>query len=249
MNIAEIYSKLDFLSTEYRVYCTNFIIKNIYSLDINYVLEKLKQDMPIEYILNKSYFYGNDFFVDQRCLIPRPDTEEIVIRFIHDCIPFFKDENIYNIFDIGSGSGNIIISVVMQIDIFLKNVMKKDRKYANLKINYYAVEKSKKALDVMQINLKRYKMFNKINVINMDFRKVDYGYLEGETCFLANLPYIGEKEYVHNSVLKYEPYEALFAGNNGDELNNDLISIFKTNQNIKYLIYETKGGEIRNAYK
>lgn len=72
------------------------------------VLERLKKEEPIQYILGNTEFYGYPFMVNKNVLIPRPETEELVSWVLED----FKDtkENI-TLLDIGTGSGCIPISI------------------------------------------------------------------------------------------------------------------------------------------
>ena len=50
---------------------------------INYFIEQKKNGVPLDYILQNSSFYNNDFFVDERVLIPRPETE-ILVDYINN---------------------------------------------------------------------------------------------------------------------------------------------------------------------
>ena len=69
---------------------------------INYFIEQKKNGVPLDYILQNSSFYNNDFFVDERVLIPRPETE-ILVDYINNLnlSPGIK------ILDAGVGSGCI----------------------------------------------------------------------------------------------------------------------------------------------
>src|SRR5690348_7177589 len=81
-------------------------------------LTRLKNQEPIQYILNKAWFYGMELYVDKNVLIPRPETEELV-RWIIDDIrqsgkdvftkkPMKADETTQlKILDVGTGSGCI----------------------------------------------------------------------------------------------------------------------------------------------
>ena len=86
----------------------NFVLNQIESFF------KLKKDnIPNDYIIGSSSFYGREFFVDNRVLIPRPETELIVNYFI--------EENIFGnkvILDAGTGSGCIGISLAYIDDNF-----------------------------------------------------------------------------------------------------------------------------------
>ena len=65
----------------------------------------LKEGKPLQYVLGKVNFYGNSFYVDERVLIPRFETEELVentIKYIKD---YFKEP--VDIIDLGCGTGVI----------------------------------------------------------------------------------------------------------------------------------------------
>ena len=76
-------------------------------------LEKINsrmQKVPIAYLINKKEFWSTEFYVDQRVLIPRPDTELIV----ENALKFIPNNLCRNILDIGSGSGCILISILKE---------------------------------------------------------------------------------------------------------------------------------------
>lgn len=70
-------------------------------------LEKLEQEVPIQYVLAKADFYRLKFKVNPAVLIPRPETEELVHLIIND----FKNKIDITIIDIGTGSGCIPIAL------------------------------------------------------------------------------------------------------------------------------------------
>ena len=76
----------------------------------NEILEKLKLEIPIQYILGTTSFYGLDFEVNENVLIPRPETEELVEWIIKENTNIESSKKL-KILDIGTGSGCIAISL------------------------------------------------------------------------------------------------------------------------------------------
>ena len=76
----------------------------------NSILNQLKKEIPIQYILGKTSFYGLDFEVNPAVLIPRPETEELVDWIIESLKVEYRTQKII-ILDIGTGSGCIAISL------------------------------------------------------------------------------------------------------------------------------------------
>ena len=76
----------------------------------NLILEQLKQEIPVQYLLGKTSFYGLDFEVNPNVLIPRPETEELVDWIIKSQKSKVKSQE-FRILDIGTGSGCIAISL------------------------------------------------------------------------------------------------------------------------------------------
>jgi release factor glutamine methyltransferase len=156
---------------------------------------------PIAYIAGKKEFFGLDFIVNKNVLIPRPETELLV-----ECaLKKYKIPN--TIIDVGTGSGNIIISIAKNIPSKIKN-----------KTNFYAVDISKKSLEVAKRNAKKNKIDQKIKFIQSDM--MEY-FLKnkvklGNIFIVANLPYVSPEIYKkNNDNLKFEPRNALLSGNKG----------------------------------
>jgi release factor glutamine methyltransferase len=155
-------------------------------------VELLKQMMPIQYIIGKTFFYDTDIFVDENVLIPRNETEELVQWIINDQKNIPLNANPV-IFDICTGSGCIAVvlkksipgSVVTACDISEKALMVARRNAQNnsTEINFYA-------MDILQPA----KHNEKYDII------------------VSNPPYVTEKEalFMQPNVLRYEPREALF---------------------------------------
>ena len=93
----------------------------------NTILEKLKLEIPIQYIIGTTSFFGLDFNVNENVLIPRPETEELVDLIIKN-----SNSKTPKIIDIGTGSGCIAISLAKNIPL----------------ATVYAIDVSEKALEI-----------------------------------------------------------------------------------------------------
>ena len=154
--------------------------------------DRFLQGEPVQYILGETEFLGLDFFVDNRVLIPRQETEEVVIQAYLRALQEFGD-NVINVADICCGSG------VMGITLAKK-----------LKVRYlFMSDISKDAIDVAKNNAKRNDVIANFFVGNACDELVKAGVKVD--LLVANPPYILKKEDVDASVLKYEPHLALFA--------------------------------------
>ena len=72
-------------------------------------IEALEKNEPLQYVLGKVNFYGNEFYVDKRVLIPRFETEELVENTINYIKKFFTKP--VDIIDLGCGSGVIVLTL------------------------------------------------------------------------------------------------------------------------------------------
>jgi release factor glutamine methyltransferase len=177
------------------------------------LLEQLKQEIPIQYLLGKTSFFGLDFEVNPAVLIPRPETEELVDWIIKSQKSEFGSQKI-RILDIGTGSGCIAISLAKNIP----NAV------------VFAVDISEKALATAQKNAEINKV--QINFIPIDILKInDLEQLLTSQCqpelvegplltkfdiIVSNPPYVREleKAEIKKNVLEFEPHLALFVSNN-----------------------------------
>jgi release factor glutamine methyltransferase len=156
----------------------------------NAILEDLKQEKPIQYILGEAWFYGLRFEVDEYTLIPRPETEELVEWIIESQDASTKD---LKILDIGTGTGCIPISIK-------KNLVD---------ATVYAIDVSENALEIAKKNAVTNDVV--INFIQKDILKAT----DLEDTFdviVSNPPYVREleKAEINKNVLEYEPHLALF---------------------------------------
>ena len=162
----------------------------------NLILEQLKQEIPIQYLLGKTSFYGLDFEVNPAVLIPRPETEELVDWIISSNLKIEKFKDL-KILDIGTGSGCIAISLAKNIP--------------NAQV--YAIDVSEKALATANKNAEN----NSVNVtfINQNILETE-DLLQQFDIIVSNPPYVRnlEKEEIKKNVLDNEPHLALFVEDN-----------------------------------
>ena len=172
-------------------------------------IARIKEGEPIAYITGEKEFFGVNFFVDNRVLIPRPETEmlvELIINFIDNCS---DEERKFKVLDIGTGSSNIPVALLKYFEE--KSVDRIDR--------VDALEFDENALEVARINIEQYGLEDKINLFQSDLLEV-VNEREDYDVIVANLPYIGEvkNRFVSDATEKFEPRVALFGGDTGLEL-------------------------------
>jgi release factor glutamine methyltransferase len=168
------------------------------------LLKRRVNHEPLEYILGKASFYGKEFHVDSRVLIPRPETEILVDKVVE-----LSKELPHNahIVEIGCGSG--IISIMLSLLL--------------PKVKLTAVDISKDALDVSQCNAKQYGVDNRIAFIEGSYLDG----VEGEIdMIVSNPPYIANAEPLGIG-LSFEPSLALYGGNRGDEMLCHIVDLFQ----------------------
>ncbi|MDT3959242.1 peptide chain release factor N(5)-glutamine methyltransferase [Staphylococcus kloosii] len=160
---------------------------------LNNAFERLYQGEPVQYIVGFQSFYGELFDVNQHCLIPRPETEEVMLHFLNELSDNSK------VADIGTGSGNI--------PVMLKKL--------NQSLAVYATDISLEALKVAKGNAKKHEV--DINFLHGDTLRPLIEQQITVDGLISNPPYIDRKEIdiMTTSVVNYEPEHALFADDNG----------------------------------
>jgi len=145
--------------------------------------------LPYQYAINSASFCGNDFFVDERVLIPRNETEELTQQVI-ELIDKNHLEN-GSLIDVCCGSGCIGLSI--------------KKMFPNLKTTLLDI--SSDAIDVARYNAER---------LNCDCEFVQSNMFEnlnkkGFDILVCNPPYIPSEDTIDELVLKNEPKLALLA--------------------------------------
>ena len=168
----------------------NKVLENKFKFDIKE--RKLKK--PIAYILGYKEFWKQKFITDPNVLIPRPDTELIIEKVLKN----FKKNDNKNVLDIGTGTGCIILSILLE------------RK----KFRGTGIDTSKRAINIAKINAKMQQFGNRIKFINTD---IDNFFSNKYDLIVSNPPYI--KKYKLRSLIEdvknFEPKLALDGGPDG----------------------------------
>ena len=142
-------------------------------------------------------FYSREFFVNSFTLDPRPESELII-----DCIKRLKIEkrNNVRILDLGTGSGCLIITLVLEL--------------SKKKIYAVAVDRCQSALDLATKNAIKFNIGNNITFIKSNW----FSNVEGKfDIIVSNPPYIRSKEIesLDNTVKNFDPFIALNGGEDG----------------------------------
>ena len=172
---------------------------------------------PFAYITNSISFYKNNFYINNKVLIPRPETEELIEKVLKK-IPN-KNKKI-NILDIGTGSGVILASLLKELP-----------NSAGI-----GTDISVDALKVAKINLTNLNIFSRSILVNTNWSQgIKTNIFDIVTC---NPPYIDNK-YIKNlpkEVKEYEPLIALKGGKNGLDSFRSFLPLARTVMKINALL-------------
>lgn len=158
------------------------------------IKRRLKHE-PIQYITGETEFYSLAFNVRPGVLIPRPETEILVDRAISLCTEHWKNEERIHLLDMGTGSGNIAISLA-------KNLPKAE---------VAAVDISPEALEIARENAHNLEVENRIHFRRgslFEMGGIAWKDLHG---IVSNPPYVSSADFqaLPEEIRKYEPEEAL----------------------------------------
>lgn len=181
------------------------------------LIERRMQGEPIAYITGHEEFYGLDFLVDRRVLIPRPETELLVENALRLIRERLDAKQVPLVADIGTGSGAIPITLAVE--------------EARLPC-LYAVDISVDALAVAQQNCLHHHVEQRVHLLHGDLL---IPVPEPVDILIANLPYVGtdEVDVMTRDVLDYEPHQALFSGPNGLDLLQRFFEQVRTTEKLK----------------
>jgi release factor glutamine methyltransferase len=163
------------------------------------LIERRTLDEPIAYLIGHREFYGHDFYVDKRVLIPRPETELLVEAALSAIRQKISSGQIPVVADIGTGSGAIPITLALE---------------ENRLPYLYACDISTDALQVARLNCQHHHVETRVRLLQGDLLAP---LPEPVDILTANLPYVGTDEMaiLTPEVKAYEPQQALFSGPRG----------------------------------
>ena len=158
------------------------------------LLTRRQQGEPIAYLTKSKEFYGRCFYVDEHALIPRPETEQLIVAVKKN----YTANAHLNMLDIGSGSGCLAITLALEFP----------------QSHITAWEINSAALNVAQKNATQHHCHNITFVLHDMFASPPPTTFD---CIISNPPYIpwSEKNKLPASVINYEPHTALFAAEHG----------------------------------
>jgi release factor glutamine methyltransferase len=160
-------------------------------LQLKQALEQLNIGKPVQYVLGKARFDGLDFLVNESVLIPRPETEELVLWAAETA----QERNLLHALDVGTGSGCIAVSLKKKLP----------------ELNVTALDVSTEALNIATENASRIGV--PIDFLHLDFlNQSSWKDLPAIDLLISNPPYIPvtEKQELSEHVREHEPSMALF---------------------------------------
>ena len=160
------------------------------------------EGMPVAQLVGYREFYSLEFRVDDQVLIPRPETEHLVIEALDCAKDLASQDRPLQIVDLGTGSGAIAVALAKNLD--------------NAVVT--AVDVSRAALKIAKWNVEKHSVESSVELVESDlFAEVDPSLKFDVIC--SNPPYVTESEYgeLSKTVRDYEPKLALVSGEKGTE--------------------------------
>ncbi len=147
---------------------------------------------PTAYIIGYREFYGLDFYIDRRVLIPRPETELLVAQ----AIELAQARAIAAVADVGTGCGAIAVTLARHLPL----------------LQIYASDVSADALEVANINCRKHEVADRIRLLHGDILEP---LPEPVDLIIANLPYVTSREISRTGLADFEPHVSLDGGIDG----------------------------------
>jgi len=157
---------------------------------------------PVQYIIGQEEFYGRSFRVNECVLIPRPETEELVLGALNRISRLFGDGRSLEVVDVGTGSGAIAISLKLErpvLSVTGSDISEDALAVARENAGQLGADVAFVKGDLLQPFIERGRKFDVV---------------------ISNPPYIPIRDKVDMSIVvtAHEPHGALFAGEDGLDL-------------------------------
>jgi len=180
----------------------NFFDKFLTLADYLLICDKLdkylKRNYPIPYLTHNVSFYNLNFYVEKGVFIPQKDTEILIEKTLQISEEYWDNEKKIKVLDIGTGCGNIVISLAKSRPQWI----------------FTAIDINEKALKVAKKNSLTQQLKNIKFIQSNLFSNIDIS--EKFDIIISNPPYISNKEYQNlSAATKKQPKEALLADNDG----------------------------------
>jgi release factor glutamine methyltransferase len=155
---------------------------------------------PVAYLVGRREFYSKSFLVSPAVLIPRPETEFVLIALLDRAKSYTPASDRLRVADVGTGSGNLAICAALQLP----------------QAQVTALDISEAALEVARSNAECHRVSDRIRFVPSDlFDALDAS--ERFDFIISNPPYVAlaDRPQLARDVVDYEPHQALFAGERG----------------------------------
>ena len=187
-------SKILKSSRENIILCPNQRISNRMFSDFKNLLNQRALGKPIAYLVGKKEFWKYEFVINEKVLIPRPDSELVVEKVLE--LTRYKSR--LKILDIGVGSGCILLSILKEKEDFYGT----------------GIDISRKCIDLSKLNANRLELKERVKFFKSDVDNFNYGKYD---LIVSNPPYINSAylKYLDKNVINFEPKNALNGGIDG----------------------------------
>lgn len=171
------------------------------------MIRRRAEGAPVAYLVGEREFFSLKFSVTPDVLIPRPETEFVVVTLLERARSLGADHP-WRVVDLGTGSGILAVCAAKHLPAS----------------HVWALDSSPKALAVARANVQKHGLEERITLIEGDL----FASFPADELFefiVSNPPYVSEVEYagLSASVRDYEPYQALVAGARGTEVIERLV--------------------------
>ena len=195
-------------SREFVILNSNYDVKEKDYLNFKTLINERSKGKPIAYLTGKKFFWKYEFEVNNKVLIPRPDTEII----IEQVLKIYRTKNKINFLEIGVGSGCILLSILRERKAFKAT----------------GIDIDNRALKICNINAYKLGVKNRVSLFKSDIDKFFKGKYD---LIISNPPYIKKLDlkYLEKDVINFEPKCALDGGVDGI---SEIRKVVKTRRKI-----------------